>query len=139
MKHINYSKKIGTFIVSLALTTMLATSIWAAGYSIKGNLSVNVHIVPILKDNATAYTSVSRPSKKYNDCESKTTVKIYNSDGDCKKDSYNLKGGTVWDLPLNAGAKASIRAAKKAVGTHKAKTYNTNNKWVSTKNTIWKK
>ena len=43
MKHINYSKKIGTFIVSLALTTMLATSIWAAGYSIKGNLSVNVH------------------------------------------------------------------------------------------------
>ena len=63
MKHINYSKKIGTFIVSLALTTMLATSIWAAGYSIKGNLSVNVHIVPILKDNATAYTSVSRPSK----------------------------------------------------------------------------
>lgn len=39
MKHINYSKKIGTFIVSLALTTMLATSIWAAGYSIKGNLS----------------------------------------------------------------------------------------------------
>lgn len=95
MKHINYSKKIGTFIVSLALTTMLATSIWAAGYSIKGNLSVNVHIVPILKDNATAYTSVSRPSKKYNNCESKTTVKIYNSDGDYKKDSYNLKGGAV--------------------------------------------
>ena len=32
-----------------------------------------------------------------------------------------------------------IRAAKKAVGTDKAKTYNTGNKWVSTKNTIWKK
>ena len=50
-----------------------------------------------------------------------------------------MKGGAVWDLPLNAGAKAIIRAAKKAVGTHKAKTYDTNNKWVSTKNTFWKK
>ena len=48
-----------------------------------------------------------------------------------------VSGGCAWDLPINCGAKASIRNAHKAVGTHKAKNYDTNYQWVSTSNSVW--
>ena len=131
------SKKL--FIVMAVCLVMLGAHTVGAAARIKGHLTVTYHLVPVLKDEACAYTTLSKPSKRIKDCSSKTTVKIYNKAGDYKSDSYSQSGGTTWDLPINAGAYAKIRGASKALGTHKAKSYDTGYKWVSTKNTIWKK
>ncbi len=124
--------------MAICLVLLGAHTVGAAA-KIKGYLTVTHHLIPVLKDEAYAYTTLSKPSKQIKNCSSKTTVKIYNKAGDHKSDSYSQSGGTTWDLPLNAGAYAKIRGAKKAIGTHKAKSYNTGYKWVSTKNTTWKK
>lgn len=102
-----------------------------------GTLNVSWHIIPLLKDEAWAYTSISMPSKELSEARSYTTVKIYNSNGTYASASDTEK--YPYDLPLETGAKAYIRAAVKAVGTHKAKSYDTNYQWIKTSDTKWEK
>lgn len=136
-KEFKMKKKI-VLLATIMCLGVLGMEAAAASSKITGTLEVSAHIVPILKDKAYAITTMTRPSKNVLNCASKTTVKIYNKNGTYVSGSYNEEGST-WDLPINAGATAQIRAAKKAVGTHKAKSYDTNYKWVSTPNTVWNK
>ena len=131
-------KKIATIMVAALVLVTGSTAAHAAAV-VNGYLEVSSHIVPLLDDSALAYTTLSKPSKDVNNCASNTTVKIYNSAGDYKSDTYSLNSGVAWDLPLNAGAVAKIRGAKKAVGTHKAKSYDTNYQWLKADNTHWSK
>lgn len=124
-----------TTVASMLLGVNMA---YGASAKVTGHLSVSAHIVPVLKDKAWAYTTISTPSKDYNNCGSKTTVKLYNSKGEYDSDTYSETGHT-WDLPLNAGAYAYKRAANKAISTHKAYSADTNYKWVSTKDLKWNK
>ncbi len=105
-----------------------------AGATVKGYLKLSVHYVSILKDSALAYTSISRPTSDEMNSPSVTTVKIYNKSGDYQSATYSLSDS--WDLPINAGATAKIRAAKKATSTHKAKSYDTGYAWVTLNKTV---
>ena len=125
---------IGALILSLGIIGM--QGVYSAA-TVTGKLKVSWHFIPILKDEAWAYTGISWPTDNVLDCTAYTTVKIYNSSG-----SYDYASDTEYcaaDLPLNTGAKAYMRAAVKAVGTHKAKSSDTNYQWISTKNTVWEK
>lgn len=126
-------------IMVTALVLVMGSTVVHAAAMVNGYLKVSSHTVPILEDSALAYTTLIKPSKDVKNCASNTTVKIYNSAGDYNSDTYSLNGGMAWDLPLNAGAVAKIRGAKKAVGTHKAKSYDTNYQWLKTDDTHWSK
>lgn len=129
----------GIFAFSVFGLLVLGNTTANAGATVKGWISGSYHPVPVLKDNFTAYTSISRPSKEQNSSKMKAnmTIKVYNASGSYNSGSDSVSGGCAWDLPINCGAKASIRNAHKAVGTHKAKNYDANYQWVSTLNSVW--
>ena len=133
-------KKILRHFLSLFVLLIVLFSGVKVGASavVTGDLDVSWHIIPILKDTATAYTSISKPSYDFGNCASETTVKIKGLDGKWVTGNYSETGMT-WDLPLNAGAEASTRGAKKAISTHKAKSFDTNYQWISTANNEWNK
>lgn len=123
---------IGVLMASMILGGV--QNIYAAP-TVNGTLKVSWHVVPLLNDEAWAYTSISAPSDLSSKATAYTTVKIYNASG-----TYSLATDTesyAWDLPIDTGAKAYIRAAVKAVGTHKAKNCDTNYEWIKTKDTTW--
>ncbi len=130
-------KKQKVFVLSAAICFGMvgATAVCAAA-KIEGHLTVDRHYVPLLKDQARAFTSITKPTKDVHNCGSRTTVKIYNSSGDSDSGSYEENGHT-WDLPVNAGAYANIRGAVKAKGTHKARSYDTGYNWQATSDTYW--
>lgn len=128
-----------TVAVAVAVMVIAGNTIIGATEIVKGHLEVSYHPVPILEDSALAYTVLKRPSNDEKNCSAYTTVKIYNGNGEYKSGTYSANAGTAWDVPSGAGATAKIRAAKKAVGTHKAKSYDTNYSWLSTENTTWEK
>lgn len=118
---------------------LIAGSCIPAQAQVYGHLDVTYHILPVLEDTAWAFTTIDKPSKKTSQCAAKMTAYAYNKKGTYHKASHTYSGSDAWDPPINSGAFAKIRAIKRAKGTHKAKSYDTGQKWVSTSNTSWKK
>ncbi len=107
--------------------------------SIEGNLSVQAHWIPILKDEARAYTTITKPARDENNCASYTTVIAKNG---YKKAWYSddySESGLTWDLPLNAGAVVKTQYIVKAVGMHAAKSWDTGYNWRYTEDTVWER
>ncbi|HAZ90978.1 MAG TPA: hypothetical protein DCX21_03290 [Eubacterium sp.] len=109
------------------------------GAKVEGNLSVWAHWVPVLKDEARAYTSITKPGRDENNCASFTTVEAKNGyNKNWYYDDY-YESGLTWDLPLNAGAVVKTQYIVKAVGTHMARSWDTGYNWRSTEDTVWKR
>ncbi len=107
----------------------------------------DVHIVPILKDEFRAYTSVSCNGSSngtanpefetaVNTCYVDTYVEVYGAMGGYDSGSFSASGLLAFDPGLNSWATASVRGANKAQSDHSG-----GNCYASglTGNTIWTK
>lgn len=124
-------------VVGCTMIAFGATATCAhAGCTVQGYLDTAVHVVPILKDSAKAYTAVTSGGDAVSKVKNKTTVYAYNSKGsyDTKSDSASGAGAMEgWGGQVTA----SIRSMVKAKGTHQGKN-GTVSSYVKT-TTSWKK
>ncbi len=110
-----------SIIAVSALTTILSISMLNASAnspSTHGDLHIDYHYVPILKDSArgNTYTNVGYNGNNLDNLWVKTTVKATNKSGDTvteKSEGYGVEALEGWN-----SATAKIRNIKKANGTH---------------------
>lgn len=103
------------------MIAVLATATCShAGCTVQGYLDTAVHVVPVLKDSAKAYTAVTSGGDAVSKVKNKTTVYAYNSKGDCVTDSDSASGAGAME-GWGGQVTASIRSMSKAKGTHQGK------------------
>lgn len=117
MLNTKIGKKSITIVMAVAIiATMFATAVSA--YSTSGHLTASVHLVPILKDSAEAYTTTnfSYNGTDLSDLWTKTIVYAYNGD-EYAKNQGEFTGG--WCIEgFDQSVTAKIRSMDKARGYH---------------------
>lgn len=89
----------------------------SAAARIETSLTGYVHYVPVLNDKFTATTAVPC-SRKASTCKSKTTVYVYDKNGNKKSNSSSASGAGALE-GTSGKAVASIRNCYRASSTHK--------------------
>lgn len=129
-------KRIGIMLSGGVMILGAIASFANADCKVYGNLQTSVHYVSILKDSATASTSVTSGGKDVEKVKNQTTVYAYKSDGSYTTDTNSCSGAGAME-GWGGQATASINAMVKAKGIHKGKN-GTTSEWLKA-TTSWNK
>lgn len=103
------------------MIAVLATATCShAGCTVYGYLDTSVHVIPILKDSAKAYTAVTSGGDAVSKVKNKTSVYAYNSKGEYITSSDMASGAGAME-GWGGQVTASIRCMVKAKGIHQGK------------------
>lgn len=133
-------KRLGKkMVMLLASATLLlgAVTYGKASCTVHGTLKTTVYPVSIIKDSATAVTSVTNGGDSTKKVKAETTVYVYDSNGKCVQNSSSAQGAAAVEGTSAGAASASIYNMKRAKGIHRGKN-GTVASYVST-NTYWNK